>query len=105
MSALAACSERWHDAAYTTGPVQSCGAIGVCQAWAMPAILRASVRPPHHDRSSMTTPAVPVSRYSRNECVVASVSEAQTHALLCGAYERRSPMLSRRNGSSCQYVL
>ena len=35
------------------GPVQSCGATGRCQASAIAAILRASERPPHQERSSM----------------------------------------------------
>ncbi|MCY1561864.1 hypothetical protein D9M68_991790 [compost metagenome] len=62
MSALGACRLRCVDAAQTTGPVQSCGATGSCQASAMAAILRASVRPPHQLRSSIATPATPVCR-------------------------------------------
>ena len=46
----------------------------------MAAILRASDRPPHQDRSSMTIPAAPVSSRSRKPQRVASVSEAQIGA-------------------------
>ena len=78
--ALGALSARCVDAHSTTGPVQSCGATGRCQASAMAAILRASERPPHQATSSMTTPATPVSRRSRKAKRLPSVSEAQIGA-------------------------
>ena len=85
MSALGAFSDRCVEAVSTTGPVQSCGATGRCQASAIAAILRASDSPPHHEMSSITTPATPVSSRSRNAQREASVSEAQIGAVEASA--------------------
>ncbi len=85
VSPFGAFNDRCVEAASTTGPVQSCGATGRCQASAMVAIFLASERPPHQERSSMTTPAASVSIRSRNAQRVASVSEAQSGARLAAA--------------------
>ena len=72
--------------ASTTGPVQSCGATGRCQASAIAAILRASDSPPHqemieHDRRRRRR-----SREDRGRpSGMPSVSEAQIGAVEASA--------------------
>src|ERR1700729_2654252 len=94
MSAFGAFNDRWVEAQSTTGPVQSCGATGRCQASAMVAIFLASDKPPHQERSSMMTPAAPVSKRSRKAQREANVSEAQIGAIETSAYRLRLAKLS-----------
>ena len=65
--AFGAFSERCTLAIHTTGPVQSCGAMGRPNASAIDAIALPSERPPHQPRSSMTMLAARASRSSRND--------------------------------------
>ena len=102
ISALGALSERWTLAAHTTGPVQSCGAIGRPKASAREAMALPSESPPHQPRSSMTMLAARASRSSRKAWRPPSISLAVVGSEVPWAKRARLAMSSGRMGSSIQ---
>ena len=66
------------------------------------ALIFASEMPPHHDRSSMITPAALASITSRNDQRVASVSLTVVGTLVEAANVDSASMLSALSGSSYQ---